>query len=294
MGSLDLSAITGYEVIGAVPGSSAGTVVTAAGSANTEGAWVELVASTAAEASWIEVVLAVPTGTRFLVDIGTGGAGAEAVLLPDLHTDSANSTSSGITAVYRFPVAIPAGTRIAARCQSGNASATVQVMAVLGQGDPGALAAPGGVVAYGASAADSGLTAIDPGATPHTDSAWVELAASTSDDVAWLVVAAGHNGAVLGANTTWLVDIATGAAASEVVLIPDVLFASAASEDTISERARGYAVAVPAGTRIAARARCNVGTATQRLLDVAVYGAEADTAGGGGGGSSQHAHASWG
>ena len=150
---MDLTTITGRETVGASAATSSGTTVTASGTANAKGTWVELDASTAADACWITVLVG-PNGFtgRFLVDVGLGAGGAEAVLLPDLHFDG-NATGNH-PAAYRFPVAIPAGSRVSARCQCSTASGTVNVAAVLDQGDNAGLGGTGDVAAYGASAAD--------------------------------------------------------------------------------------------------------------------------------------------
>lgn len=291
MSSLDLSLVTGHETIGADAANSGGTTVAASASTNTKGSWVELAASTAAEASWIEVVIASNSaGARYLIDIGIGAAASEVVLLANLHFENATAGNSG--ASYRFPVAIAAGSRVSARIQCSTGSATIRMHAILGTGDPGSLSAPGSVATYGADTSDSGLTQIDPGGSAGTDSAWVQLTASTSADIRWLVLSVAHNAA---ATTTtfirWLIDIGTGGSGSETVVVADIGALSGPGEDSPNPRTVAFPIHLAAGTRIAVRARCSGTNATDRLLDVAVYGADASVPAGGGG--SQHAHAAW-
>ena len=274
-GPLDLSAITGYTRIGVVAATTTTTILNTTAVANTKGAWVQLTAATADEATWIEVTLAPnSSGGRYMVDIGLGAAAAEVVLLPNLMFDSSLAANSA--AVYRFPVNIPAGTRIAARAQGATTSTTIGVSITLGSGDAGTLAAPGSVQAYGVSTADSGGTQVDPGGVANTDSAWVELTASTSAAAQWLVIAFGHNDSAITTSARWLVDIATGAAASEVALISDLFVQGGSGEESPNPRTSAFALTIPAGTRIAVRARSSSIAATDRLLDVAVYLAAAE------------------
>jgi hypothetical protein len=104
-----------------------GTSVTAASSANSKGSWAQLIASTTRKVVGI-VVLMHQSGTgKFMVDIGTGASGSESVLIPDVYVNFGGSYGAGSAAVF-FPVQIPAGTRIAARCQCSTASAVIYVV----------------------------------------------------------------------------------------------------------------------------------------------------------------------
>ncbi len=108
------------ETGGAVTGSSTGTTITASGTANTKGSWTQLIASTSKRAVAITVSLAWGMGVDMLVDVGTGAAGSEVVLLPNLLHPAAGPRLTH----FVFMIQIPSGTRVAARCQSPTASAT--------------------------------------------------------------------------------------------------------------------------------------------------------------------------
>lgn len=288
MANFDLSLITGYETIGADAASTTGTLITAHATVNTKGSWTELAASTAGTASWIDVEIAALSSTaRILVDIGLGASGSEVVLLGNLHFDGSAANSDN--AVYRFPVAIPAGSRVAARIQASASGATVRVTAILATGNPGGLSAPGSVQTYGADTSDSGLTSVDPGGTVNTDSAWVQLTASTTADARWLVIAIGHNAAG-SVSLRHLVDVAMGAASSEVAFLSDLLLNTPV--DRPYPRTFAIPVHIPAATRLSVRARCSSATSPSRLLDVGLYLADAAVPAGGGG-ASAHAFAAW-
>jgi hypothetical protein len=103
-----------------------GTTVTAASSASSKGSWTQLIASTTNPVVGILVLLEVSSTATFLIDIGTGASGSEVVLIPDIYAYFGSSAGPMSAAIF-FPVQVPAGTRIAARCQSGTASSAIYV-----------------------------------------------------------------------------------------------------------------------------------------------------------------------
>lgn len=270
----DFSGLSGgaTETAGINAASSLATIATASGSVNTKGNWAQLIAATARAAAWISVTISVPNGTRrYLVDIGIGAAASEVVIVPNLCFQPASGSNAyGYTAL--LPVSIPAGTRIAARCQSSSASATIQVQVVLIAPTMTGPSSLGSVTAYGVDTSDSGATAVDPGGTANTKGSWVELTAATTAPIRWLVVFAGGDTGARASAQNWLIDIGIGAAASEVVLLADLAAWSGSTLDTPSPSVWVLPVSIQAGERIAARCQCSVNTATERLIDVAVYG----------------------
>jgi hypothetical protein len=142
------------------------------------------------------------------------------------------------------------------------------------------LIAAGGVpgistfVTYGANTADSGATSVDPGATPNTKGAYSQLSASTSAVIQWLSIVPSTGGNTGPVSVRWYLDFATGAAASEVVLIPDMTFCCMIDPSAfigivrpVSFNAMTY---IAASTRLAARSSSSSTDATDRLLDVEV------------------------
>jgi hypothetical protein len=116
------------ETIGDVAGSSTGTAVTAAGSANTKGSWVEIASSTSKRTVWMLAMLGIPSAAPgdYLVDIGVGAG--PTVLIPDLHVHPAGVND---LVGFGFPVRIAAGTSISARCQSSTASRMIRIVICL-------------------------------------------------------------------------------------------------------------------------------------------------------------------
>lgn len=90
-------------------------------------------------------------------------------------------------------------------------------------------------------------------ATPHTKGAWSELIASTAEDSygVWVFL---QGLAISATDTSCLVDIGLGAAASEVVVIPNI---DAGTADFANRGAKYFffPIFIPSGQRIAARAQ---------------------------------------
>ena len=234
--------------------SSIGTAVISGGTTNTKTAdWVELIASTAFNAEIIVLTItnatfqtATLTGT--LIDIAFGGAGSEVVKIPDFAIGHRQAGAS-----YIIPFAVPAGTRISAKTQSTVVSKSVTVNIQLRQaGDHSA--APTVATSYGTQPGTNsyGQSATTAGGA-NAKSAWKQLTASTTGDITRLVVGIQGDDSNMTASTG-LLDIGVGAAASEVVIVPDIYYVGEATEVVTVEGAElAYTVNVPAGSRLAFR-----------------------------------------
>lgn len=255
-----------------------------AGSAHTKGAWQQAVASTTIDTYGLMVFNSTATSssatdTSMLVDIGVGGAGAEVPIVSNL----AMGWRTDKYMEYRVPVYIPRGTRIAARCQSAVASASVGVILVpmarslTGQtphgfgiqpwGFSGTAASVAGLNANTATSKGTNLTI--PGAN-NTKGAWVELVTTTAESYTALMVGVQGAADTTQGATTQLIDIGVGASGSEVVVVPNIYTVTASSEAVTVPDSGAWLVDVPAGSRIAARYQLS--SITNTNLDVIVYG----------------------
>lgn len=265
-----------------------------AGATNTKGSYVEFVASTPFTSNFIDILVLfadnLAAGRVFLIDVSVGGVGSEVVKIPDLPAEQTSTTSQGYGAGFfnNIPLQIPSGSRVALRCQCNDPGDQLLSVGI-------ALRSAGGVQGmssytnYGSNPADSGMTALDPGATINTKGAWVELTAS-SGLLAQYIGVMGQFGHATVASCSWAVDIGIGAAGFEVPLIPDIRFSSATDGGTrpvFHPRFQPFNTYIAAGTRISARASCSINTATARLMDIGIIlgTAPAESSGGGGGGS---------
>lgn len=247
------------------------TTLTADASTNTKGAWAQLIAATTIHAAGLVVfVRGGSAAGKYLMDIAVGGAGSETVILPNVHHSSASGSNIGGSS-YVFALSIPAGSRIAARCQSTTGGATLIVSVVLIGTTLAGRQPLGEAAVYGADTSDSGLIAVDPGATANTKGSWVELTASTTRPIRELVVALFHDGTFSSVGIVWKVDIGIGAAAAEAVVIPNLETYMTTSERLPMIQSYTIPVNVPAGARLAARAEATSNSSPSRLIDVAVY-----------------------
>jgi len=276
---MDWSLIEGqrFETVGADTATSTGTTLTSGGTANTKGAYVQLTASTAFDVHGLFVQLS-NAGSAFrdyLVDVAVGAAAAETIIAGNLYIGSGDGAQTADGYGYLLPVSIPAGTRLAARCQSVGLASTISILAVLlGEGfitPPGL----GRITTYGANTADSGGTQIDPGGTAHTKGAYSEIVSSTTNPIRWLTITIGNMDNDVRTTALWLIDVAIGAAGSEQVLIANLMLNCNTSNDMVSPQIfPPLGVNIPAGTRLAARAQCSIIDATDRLIDILLYGVD--------------------
>lgn len=259
---------------GANPGGSGGVTITANASANTKATtWTQLIASTAYTSDWLLVTLqAENTVASYLTDIGIGGSTAEMVLIPDLYTHPAVVTQV-VSRYFLFPLHIPAGTRLSARCQSDVGGSTIQVAVTPIASPIGAPEGFGRVEGLGiVSASSQGTDLNDPGSVVNTDGTWTTLLTSTGFPYSWLVVTAANElilAYTLG--TRNLIDIGVGGAGAEVVLAPDLFTVINTALDSPLQTWY-FPVAIPAGTRVVARHRSSSSTAGERRITLAAYG----------------------
>lgn len=264
------------ETIGAVTATSSPSDVTS-GVANTKGSWVELVASSAADADGIVLVTGQSTADNYLVDIGVGGAGAESVVVSNVpvHERSANLTEG----LFFIPVSISAGSRVAARCQAAGASSLLRLIGYLVTTTVPIHEATT-ITTYGADTAASSGISVDPGTSANTKGAWTEITSSLSTDVKFIVpmIANPDTGTT---TCNWLLDIGTGAASSESVVIANLFFSSDSGNDQkVPMSYPPLPVTIASGTRVAVRTQCSINTASDRLLNFIMITANGTATGG--------------
>jgi hypothetical protein len=275
----DFSTIQGGPIVVSVAGAnSRGTGITPNATAHTKGSWTELIsaAQNLHGAAWVMVTFGETTvaAATYFVDIGIGAAASEQVIIPNLYQQYAATIQPG-TKSYLLPLSIPAGVRVAARCQtnatSGNVVFTqIHLISATMMSSVGA----GQVEACGAVTATTLGTSIDPGGTANTDATpWVQLIASTGFSYRWLCVEAGNaTDLAYGATFGSLLDIGTGAASSEVSIIDDLYMISSSGVDAPLGAHWSFPVNIPQGSRISARHRTSSITAGDRVLEVIAWG----------------------
>ena len=159
--------------------STIGTTVTANASANTKGNYSSLVDPTTNPSYGIWVlfrnVQVSAAVQNVLVDIAYGptGGGNELIIIPDLNAGNAAADATVVGGkLYYFPIYIPSGVRVSARCQASTGGDTVVVTIWLDQMPMYPFVA-GLVSVYGRDATNSRGTSVTPGAGAF--GTWTEL-----------------------------------------------------------------------------------------------------------------------
>lgn len=98
--------------------------------------------------------------------------------------------------------------------------------------------------------------------TPGTSAkgAWTEVIASTNAETVGIYINF-NSGSTSAAVRRILADIGVGSAGNEIVVVPDLLAGGAGSYATNGGKSYYFPIRIPAGSRIAVRARSNVTTA---------------------------------
>lgn len=254
-----------------------GTLVTASGTAHTKGSWSDVIVAGdwsgfTGDAFEIEILFTASatsaTIIRVLADIGIDTGGGYASIIDNLGASFATTLGypgSGI--YYRFNLRIPNGAKVGCRCQSNVISQTVYVaINVFGNPTHPGLVRSGTLVrTFGADTANTQGTGVTPGGA--SEGAWVQVTASTSDDL-WQWDASWHCNDSAWVAGSEFIDIGKGAAASEVVIATNITHSKGGTEGLV--KPTGPAIYdVPSGTRIAVRAQGASGETTETVI---VYG----------------------
>lgn len=267
---MDWPIATGWQglsvVVNPVAATSDATSVTAGGSANTKGSWVEV------SASWpgyggLTMATQALGGVDSLLDIGIGSAGSEVVVAENVY--AGNGASARLMAPFCLPLMIPSGARVSVRSQASTASSACSVF-ITSSPQPVLL---GRCTTYGANTGDSGGVQVDPGLSSNTKGAWVTVTASTTSDIKAFILVLGVLADLSRPNTRWLIDVAVGGAGAEQVIVSDYGAAARSEHDAVLPQvSQLMPIQIPAGSRIAIRAQCDITTLGDRLFDAIIYG----------------------
>lgn len=94
-----------------------------------KGAWVEVSTSTTLHVNYLIVELSNSNTTNIYdVDIGTGAAGSEVVLIPNIHFHIDITGNRVIPLIYPLKTDIAQGTRISCRTQATNNTDTIEAV----------------------------------------------------------------------------------------------------------------------------------------------------------------------
>lgn len=252
--------------VGADTTVSRGPAVTS-GSAHNKGSYVELSSSTPRASHIVVTAFAATSVVDFLVDIALGTGGSETVIVSNLLVSAGGSSGEDTMLYYPMAVPIPAGSRLAARCQSSTSSAAVYVVVLfMHNGLPaGAMR----LSTYGAETGDTSAISVTTSASANTYGSFTEISASTSAPIHRLLIVTGSQRKGL-TSSAYRFELAIGAGGSEQV-IAEFFMASHVTPDTLRPAFFGpLDVNIPAGSRLTVRLLKSAAGAES--LDFALYG----------------------
>lgn len=234
----------------------------------------EIIASTTYDSWWVEVLFqnnsASNTDTSSLVNIYAGAAGSEQVLIPNLLAGWAIAVGAtmGYFKYYRFPLFIPAGTRLSGKHQSIRTSTAVYCTIRLFGGAGYSNWYGTRVECVGADTGNSRGTAVTAGST--SKGTLTSIGTNTYD---W-----GYVLPMLGGNTTdssmpagsLTADIAAGSATSNLIPgLEEFLFTTSTTEYAGPSDPGGRFCHVPPSTTLYLRSQHGGVTEAQ---DFCIYG----------------------
>lgn len=216
---------------------------------HTKGDWQEICAALDMDMSGFCMFLK-EADARQMWDLGIGASGNETVVLA--NGGGSIEDQGNVSNAFYVPLALGAGTRLAMRTQS---NATANSLNGFITCFPSSFDFPGfhRTETIGADTSVSRGQEVDPGATPNTKGAWVELSSSTSFSAKWVIVWYTYpiGGAI--ASAIGLLDIGIGAAGNEEVILPDYTFFHTEVYDIRGPRVISLPLSIPAGSRVAVR-----------------------------------------
>lgn len=272
------------EFAGADTSDSTITTLTAGASIGTKNTtYVELISSTARASKRLTVrVGAINSKEHFQIFLATGAASSESDFISFTFWSGAAASGGGAqNESFDIPCDIASSVRLSATCSSSLANSEVQISVALSDDDgPGTSSQRETIGITGANDGFMG-TDVDPGGTANTKpSGWTEISASTSHDYDMLLVSVGMSDNNALANGSWLIDIGTGAASSEVTLIEDIFHQA----DSFESGNQWYIIRAPitSGTRVVAKCQSTIIDSNDRLIDISIVGINWTAPAGGG------------
>ena len=212
------------------------------GSANVKGAWVQVEASLDYSIAGVILEYKAPSTANYgLIDIGIGAGGSEVVVIPNIN-GLLSQADTGSTAMF-FPLALPAGTRVACRFQSATGSATIGVKLQFISDEFAGIQPVQRWADWGTVLASSSGTTVVAGGSAHTKGGYSQLVAATAFTSKWLMIMMTWS----DPNRNFVVDISVGAAAAEQIIIPDLFTFDGSGWSVL------IPFSVPEGSRISAR-----------------------------------------
>lgn len=238
-----------------------------------KGSWVQLVASVPFDVAGVVIYLAAGSNRDYLIDIGTGAAAAESVIVDNLYIPGRRSTSIGDGCIF-LPLALSKGQRLVARGGSTATSQTAYVGIDFIRGGSDMAVRYDRIIGLGGVVASSRGTQIDPGGTAGTFGSWTQIVAATTVDIDQLAMGLGPAGTTAKTVAGFEIEVGVGASGSERAILRHWFFIGPYTTVPDATWFPFAPVSVRRGSRLAVRARANtaIGTSAARVFDALLYG----------------------
>ena len=247
------------------------------GASNTKGAYVELLSAANNVISSNRVIVCVGDKgnaqlNTFLIDLAIGSAGNEVNLIENMMCRTSSTSTAHWFLQFDFPISIPKNVRISARCQAPGSSRVIGAYIIrlsdyINQDIGLSLSDTYGAVTSSATAG----TTVAANTTINTFGSWVEMTASTVNDLSGFLVSAMRIAATY-MNQVITYEVGVGSAGNE-----ETIFSGQSVFQNTNETGKGFVspfvgVEIPAGSRIAIRAQTDLSN-TAGDLDYIIIGA---------------------
>ena len=267
----NMGLLTGvYETLARDLSNSRGVLIVTNSAIHTKGVYTELVASSSADAVGIFFQGSIGNGnSKYMIDLAIGSAGSEVIIANNLVF---YATQKNIAIHdYFIPLAIPSGTRIAARVQNSDAGTDnfwVCASLLLEDDSIGLTICD----TWGAVEASTTGARITPSTTAEVKGSWGEVISSTPNGVTIISLAQLQFNINL-LNQSSVFDIGIGPAGSEQVIIHNIPFESNSSSDWINGGVPFFPIDIPKGSRISARTQTTSSSVPAGSdFDLIIYG----------------------
>ncbi len=276
MGDFSLRAGSAFALeSGLVLANVAGTPIVSSGTTDTKGSWIELETAAGNTFTSSRIIISITqhgsaTESRYLVDIGIGGSGSEVAIANNLLANTSLVSSGSNSFIFDFPIEIPTGTRIVARCQSSTSSAAIEMTIIRLPPSFRGESPFGNVASIGADTANTaGVTVAR--TTAGTFGSWVEMTASLTDGIYGFIVSSIRDAGSYSSAVGVTYEVGVGSAGNEETIFSGWITTQSNTESMWATTTPFIGVAISAGSRIAIRAAGSSAN-TDLDLDYVIYG----------------------
>lgn len=263
------------QTLGAVTGTSTGTLVTASATPSAKGNWASLGQASRSYGLFHVGIGASSAAADYVFDIGLSADGSTGwfAIAENLRISGLKGAAD-LFLSYSIPVRIPEGFFVGIRCASSTASATLRAIVTAATSMPLGAGSFSECKAYYTATTSRGVT-IDAGSTANTKPAWTSVGTVGANEmVDAIMIGIGPNADVTRtAATTGLLDIGVGSAGAQYVVLQNILWGFTTTSDTPFPNVIGpLPVSIPQSSTIWARMQSTNTAAGDRTIDLAIWG----------------------